>query len=206
VAEAGRALRAAQFRERAVWVAASTHEGEEEQVLDAHEIVRTRIPNALLLLVPRHPQRFAAVASLLRTRSKRFVSRSRGEAVADDTEVLLVDTLGELLMLYAAGDVAFVGGSLVPIGGHNLLEPAALDCPIVIGPHNFNAPDIAQAFLSSQAAVQVDNAQMLGETVVALMLDSARRNEMAARARELLGQNRGALSGLLGLIDERLGH
>lgn len=206
VAEAGRALRAAQFRERAVWVAASTHEGEEEQVLDAHEIVRTRIPNALLLLVPRHPQRFAAVASLLRTRSKRFVSRSRGEAVADDTEVLLVDTLGELLMLYAAGDVAFVGGSLVPIGGHNLLEPAALDCPIVIGPHNFNAPDIAQAFLSSQAAVQVDNAQMLGETVVALMLDSARRNEMAARARELVGQNRGALSGLLGLIDERLGH
>ncbi len=204
VARAGRELRAAQIGPRPVWLAASTHEGEEDQMLAAHEVVRARIPRALLLLVPRHPQRFTAVASLLSGRGVRYVARSRGESVSDTAEVLLVDTLGELQMLYAAADAAFVAGSFAPIGGHNLLEPAALGCPIVVGPHNFNAPDIAALFLSRGAAVQVENATALGATIAGLMADPSRREEMAKRAREILEQNRGALKGLLAMIDERL--
>lgn len=204
LAERGRAIRAQHFGDRPTWIAASTHEGEEERVLEAHALVRARAPNALLLLVPRHPQRFAAVAAILSARHVPYASRSRAESVVDDTEVLLVDTLGELLMLYAAADVAFVAGSLVPIGGHNLLEPAALSCPIVVGPHNFNSPEVAEMFLSRGAGVRVEDARGLGETIAELIGNPTRREEMAFRAREILQQNRGALSRLLDLIDERL--
>lgn len=201
VAMEGRSLRAAQFGARAVWIAASTHEGEEEQALIAHEFVRARVPGALILLVPRHPQRFQSVAALLRDRGVPYVSRSRGEAVTEATHVLLVDTLGELLMLYAAADVAFVAGSLVPIGGHSLLEPAALGCPIIVGPHNFNAPEIAQMFLSSGAALQVPDASALGEAIVRLIGDPSERDRMAAHAREILERNRGTLERLLEVIE-----
>jgi 3-deoxy-D-manno-octulosonic-acid transferase len=201
VAGAGRSLRAAQFGARAVWIAASTHEGEEEQALAAHEIVRARVASALLVLVPRHPQRFASVAALLNERSVRYVSRSRGGAVTEGTDVLFVDTLGELLMLYAAADVAFVAGSLVPIGGHSLLEPAAMGCPIVVGPHNFNAPEIAQMFLSSGAAWQVKDADALGEAVIRLLNDPDERRRMASQAYEILANNRGTLQRLIEIID-----
>jgi 3-deoxy-D-manno-octulosonic-acid transferase len=203
-AVAGRALRETHLVGRAIWVAASTHEGEEERVLRAHEIVRSSVPNALLLLVPRHPQRFAGVASLLSGGGVRFVSRSAGEAVAENTEVLLVDTLGELLMFYAAADVAFVGGSLVPIGGHTLLEPAALGCPIVTGPHNFNSPDIAQLFLANGAAIQIMDADSLGNAIVHLLANADERQHMATQARAILENNRGALARLLEVIDSLL--
>ena len=201
---AGLSLREAQFGTRAVWIAASTHEGEEEQALVAHEIVRRQLSNALLLLVPRHPQRFASVAALLTERGVAYVSRSRGQAVTDTTEVLLVDTMGELLMLYAAADAAFVAGSLAPIGGHSLLEPAAMECPILVGPHNFNAPDIAQRFVSSGAAIQVEDAEALGNEIVRLMNDPDERRRMTLGAREILEKNRGALARLVETVDELL--
>lgn len=204
VASEGRSLRAARFGGRAVWIAASTHEGEEEHALVAHDIVRAQVPGALLLLVPRHPQRFQSVAALLGDRGVPYVSRSRDEEVAEATHVLLVDTLGELLMLYAAADVAFVAGSLVPIGGHSLLEPAALGCPIIVGPHNFNAPEIAQMFLSSGAAVQVKDASALGAAVVRLLRDPSERDRMAAHARGILENNRGTLQRLLDVIERLL--
>jgi 3-deoxy-D-manno-octulosonic-acid transferase len=126
--EAGRDFRAAHAAARPVWVAASTHAGEEEAALAAHELVLAQSPDALLLLVPRHPDRFAAVAELLERRRVSFQRRSLGETPARNDTVFLVDSLGELPKFYAAADVAFVGGSLVPIGGHNLLEPAVLGC------------------------------------------------------------------------------
>ena len=120
--------------DRPVWVAGSTHADEEDVLIAAHRQLRARYAQALLVLVPRHPPRFAEVADSLRAQGVNFVTRSSGAATAGNTEVFLVDKLGELLAFYAAGDVAFVGGSLVPIGGHNLLEPAALGLPVLAGP------------------------------------------------------------------------
>jgi 3-deoxy-D-manno-octulosonic-acid transferase len=195
----------AELGSRPVWIAGSTHEREEDIVLDAHEHVRAARNDALLLLVPRHPNRFDAVKSWLRSRNVRFVTRSAREAIGADTAVLLVDTLGELLSFYAAAKVAFVGGSLVPIGGHNLLEPAALNRPIIVGPHNFNAADIAENFLKNGAAVQVESATELAAAVLDLLTSAAHRDEMIARAHAILQANRGALARVLALI-ERLLH
>ena len=203
VRRAGAHIRA-EFAHRPVWIAGSTHEREEDIVLDAHERVRSARSDALLVLVPRHPNRFDAVKSWLRARNVRFVSRSTREAVTADASVLLVDTLGELLSFYAAANVAFVGGSLVPVGGHNLLEPAALNRPIVVGPYTFNAADIAENFLASGAAVQVESATQLGSAVLDLLTNAARRDQMIARAHEILQANRGALARLLTLIEKLL--
>lgn len=194
----------AEFAHRPVWIAGSTHEREEDIVLDAHERLRAARNDALLLLVPRHPNRFDEVKAWLRARNVRFVARSTREAVAADTSVLLVDTLGELLSFYSAANVAFVGGSLVPVGGHNLLEPAALNRPVIVGPHTFNAADIAQMFLASGAAVQVESATELGAAVLDLLTNAARRDQMIARAHAILQANRGALARLLTLIEKLL--
>ena len=118
--------------------------------------------------------------------------------------MLLVDTLGELTLFYAAADVAFVGGSLVPIGGHNLLEPAALARPIVVGPHNFNAPDIAASMLGVGAAVQAASREEIADVVAALLEDPARREEMGARGARVVADNRGALERLMALLEKRL--
>ncbi len=203
VRRAGSHIRA-EFAHRPVWIAGSTHEREEDIVLDAHERVRAARNDALLLLVPRHPNRFDAVKSWLRGRNVRFVTRSARESVTADASVLLVDTLGELLSFYAAANVAFVGGSLVPVGGHNLLEPAALNRPIIVGPHTFNAADIAQMFLENGAAVQVESATELGSAVLDLLTNAARRDQMIARAHGILQANRGALARLLALSEELL--
>ncbi len=204
VQPAGQHLRATQFASRPVWIAASTHEGEEEAALNAHEHVRSRFPSALLILVPRHPQRFETVRSLLLSRKLPFVARSSAAPVTDEARVMLVDTLGELQMFYAAADVAFVAGSLVPIGGHSLLEPAALHCPIVIGPHNFNAPEIARLFLEADAAVQVQSAGDLSSAIITLLDDEPQRSRMTASAQAIVVRNRGALTRLLDLIEDLL--
>ncbi len=200
----GRALRLAQFADRPAWIAASTHEGEEEIALDAHDQICRRLSSTLLVLVPRHPQRFAAVKAMLESRRIAYAARSLEQPVNENTSVLLVDTLGELLMFYAAVDVAFVGGSLVPIGGHNLLEPAALALPILTGPHNFNAPDIAQLLFSQQAARQIDSRDALANQVESLLIDSDEREALGTRAKLIVEQNRGALHRLLTRIEERI--
>jgi len=196
----GRAVRETQFARRFVWVAGSTHEGEEQIVVAAHELLRTRIPEALLLLVPRHPQRFGTVRQWLESQSLAFAVRSSGVAVTARDTVLLVDTLGELLMFYAAADVAFVGGSLVPIGGHNLLEPAALSLPVLAGPNNNNARDIAELLFTQGAARQVSNANELSTALIELAGDAQRRQEMGARGARIVSANRGALAKVLALV------
>lgn len=199
--QAGEALRAAQFAGRLVWVAGSTHEGEEDQLLAAHRLVLAQRPDALLILVPRHPNRFDAVRSWLKSKQVAFAARSRGEAVTAATTVLFADTLGELMTFYAAADIAFVGGSLiVTVGGHNLLEPAVLERPILVGPHNANAPDIAQLLLDRGAARQVASAEQLAAAILELAADPAARAQMGARASAIVAENRGALDRVLQLI------
>jgi 3-deoxy-D-manno-octulosonic-acid transferase len=200
----GRELRAYHAAGRAVWVAGSTHAGEEQILLDAQRRVRRVHPDALLVLVPRHPPRFADVAEWLGKQGAAFVKVSDQVPAHADTWVLLVDSLGELLDFYAAGDVAFVGGSLVPVGGHNLLEPAALGLPILSGPQLFNSEDIAKLLIARGALQIVHDAAELAERLGALFADPQERARIGELARESIADNRGALKKLLGLIDPLL--
>jgi 3-deoxy-D-manno-octulosonic-acid transferase len=200
----GRVLRASFGAERPVWIAGSTHAGEEEQLIAAQKELEEQRPNAFLLLVPRHPDRFSAVADLLSRRQIRFARRSSGLAPDDATEVLLVDTVGELAALYAAADVAFVGGSLVPIGGHNLLEPAALGLPVLTGPHYSNSKDVAELLIQDGAARQVNDAHELAATLALLLADPRERRRIGAIGRRIVESNRGTVARLLDLIEPLL--
>jgi 3-deoxy-D-manno-octulosonic-acid transferase len=200
----GRALRAGCWDARPVWIAGSTHAGEEDIVLEAHAVLLGTVPDALLLLVPRHPQRFTAVADLLNRRGLRFERRSGGNPVPQDAQVLLVDTVGELMTLYAAADVAFVGGSLVPVGGHNLLEPAAVGVPVITGPHQSNARQVAELLLREDALIEVADSGELARQLEALFADPARRGQFAARAAHVVAANRGSLARLLELSESLL--
>ena len=204
VVPAGARLRRCLGADRPVWVAGSTHEGEEAAVLAAHRQLRGTHPGALLVLAPRHPARFEAVAAWLARERVAFARHSRGGACDAGTEVLLVDALGELLTCYAAADLAFVGGSLVEVGGHNLLEPAALARPILTGPHNFNGADTARALVAAGAALTVGDAAELGREAGALLGDQAARQRMGAAGAAFVAANRGALQRLLDLMEPLL--
>jgi 3-deoxy-D-manno-octulosonic-acid transferase len=205
--QAGRALRTAYVGTRPVWIAGSTHAGEEEQLLDAHALLLESIPNAVLLLVPRHSNRFAAVADLLARRGVRFARRSRvisGEEARQlpgDATVLLVDTVGELTTLYASADAAFVGGSLEAVGGHNLLEPAALGLPVLTGPSYFNGKEIAQLLLARGAALEVNSAQDLAATLQRLLAQPATLEQMGIIGKGIVAANRGSVARILALIE-----
>lgn len=193
---AGQALRAAwdATGKRPVWIAASTHQGEEELVLQAFEQIRCAVPNALLVLVPRHPQRFAEVYQQCVQQGWNVARRSASETVTLVTSVYLGDTMGELLLLFAAADVAFVGGSLVAVGGHNLLEPAALGKPCLTGSHYFNFTDITQQLQEHGGVIVVENPAQLATHVTALLQDPAHAWAMGQAALQVVEQNRGALA------------
>jgi 3-deoxy-D-manno-octulosonic-acid transferase len=196
----GAALRARHAAGRPTWVAGSTHAGEEETVI-AVQAALSGSPRPLLVLVPRHPGRFDEVAALLERRGLCYVRHSSGAACTAQTEVLLVDTLGELMQFYASADLAFVGGSLVPVGGHNLLEPAALGLATLTGPHNFNAQEIADMLIEAGAVQVVSDETALREGVEALLRDPTERARRGQIGREAVERNRGALARLLTLID-----
>jgi 3-deoxy-D-manno-octulosonic-acid transferase len=197
---AGREFRARCAPGRPVWIAGSTHEGEEEAVLAAHAIVRERHPSALLILVPRHPQRFEAVRALLRRRGLGFAQRSSGAEPAAPDPVFLVDTLGELQMFYAAADVAFVGGSLVPVGGHNLLEPAVLGMAMLSGPHTQNAQDVADLLAECGALRIVRSNEELAQRVADWFDDPVAARADGARGHAAVAQSRGAVNRLVEMI------
>ena len=197
----GARLRARYAAGRPVWVAGSTHAGEEPIVLDAHALLLAQQPQALLILAPRHPQRFTAAAASIRAHGFGCLQRSAGSA-AGDYQVLLLDTLGELSDFYAAADVAFVGGSLTPVGGHNLLEPAALGLPVLSGPANFNSPEVARALGRQGALTIVRDAAELAAALARLLADPDARMRQGAAGRAAIDANRGALERLLGLIDQ----
>ncbi len=185
---------------RPVWIAGSTHEGEEDVVLAAHEAVIARHPGALLVLVPRHPQRFEAVRALLRKRGVDFAQRSQGGIPAAGQPVFLLDTLGELQAFYAAADVAFVGGSLVPIGGHNLLEPAVLGLPMLSGPHTHNAQDIAELLQQCGALRIVRSREELAQRVMECFDDPERARAAGTQGRQAVAQSRGAVARLVEMV------
>ena len=186
--------------ERPIVVAASTHENEEELVLEAMQSVWSAKPDCLLILAPRHPERFALVGQMLEQQGIEYIMRTSNESCRASTRVLLLDTIGELRIYYAACDVAFVGGSLVPVGGHNLLEPAVLEKPIITGSHLFNSEDIAEMLVQSGAATIVDTPQELAETIIAFLADKHASEAAGFAGLTVVKQNRGALDRLLNLI------
>lgn len=201
--EKGRALRALFGSARKIWVAGSTREGEEVLLLDA--LQRSPLPaDALVVIVPRHPQRFDEVAKLLGRRGLRHVRRSDGQTVTDDITFVVGDSMGEMLAYYAAADVAFIGGSLLPLGGQNLIEPLAVGTPVVIGPSTFNFSEVAREAAACDAALQCADADAVVKCVSILLEDPNRRSLMSGNAAALLDAHRGATTRTVAWIVERM--
>jgi len=201
--------------DRPVWVATSTREGEEALVLDAFERQLALGPkNALLILVPRHLQRFDEVFAMA---SKRLRVQRRSQwagpaplsapssELPEETQVLLGDSMGELVAYYAVADLAFIGGSLVPTGGQNLIEAAASGTPVVIGPHTFNFTQATLDAIEAGAALRVDNPEQLGTTMAALLADSVKREQMGLAARQFADRDRGATARTVTALGPYLG-
>ena len=189
---------------RPVWLAASTHDGEEAQVLDAFKRIRADHPDLVLIIAPRHPERFDAVAELCRAAGWKLVRRTDGET-AFEADVFLLDTLGELKQFYGASDIAFVGGSLVPVGGHNVMEPAAVALPVLVGPHLHNFKAAADALLTAGGALLVHDAMDLAAACNGLLNDQEYRKHMGMQALAFVKAGQGALlrveALLSGLLD-----
>ena len=200
--ESGRLLRHRIGASRRVWIAASTHEGEEEMVLAALARVRKEVEGCRLVLVPRHVERAGRVVNLARRLG--FSVSLRTEGFDERAEVLLGDTMGELPVFYAASDLAFVGGSLVDVGGHNLLEPAGLGVPALAGPYMRNFADLAASLRAAGALEVVRDPGELATAVVELLRDPNRRHRMGEKGREFVLANRGARDRTMAVIDRML--
>lgn len=179
---------------RPVWIAASTHEGEDSQVLSAHTRVLARFPDALLILAARHPERFKETAALCRAFGFQTQTRSADGHPTDEAQCFVIDSMGELLQFYACADVAFVAGSLEPIGGHNVLEAAALGVPTVVGPHTFNFAEISAELIDAGACVRIADSEELGATVVRLLSHADIRAAMGRAALANVASRRGAVA------------
>ena len=185
---------------RPVFLAASTHRGEDEIILQSFGQIKQQIDNALLVLVPRHPERFNQVGELCTSAGFTLARRSAGDKV-EAADVLLGDTMGELMVFFGACDVAFVGGSLVATGGHNMIEPAAWGVPVLTGPHLFNFTEASQLLLAADGMLVCHDADDLAEQCIALLGNKGRRQEMGNAARLVAEANRGALDKLMSVID-----
>ena len=203
--EEAAALRRTWGLSRGIWIAASTHEGEEDQVFDAFEQVLDRLPGSLLVLVPRHPERFKEAAALARRRGFSPVMRSRRTADCSGAQVFIGDTMGELPLFYAAADVAFVGGTLVERGGHNMLEPAALGLPVLFGPSVFNFAEISRRLVEAGGAETVSDSASLGRAVIGYLSDADLRHTTGGKGRAFVESNRGAGHHVLAMISAYLG-
>jgi 3-deoxy-D-manno-octulosonic-acid transferase len=194
------------FSGRRVVVAGSTRRGEEEVVLEAFRGLRSQFPDSLLILAPRHLARLKDVESLLNQGGWRFVRRCRLEGAGADNslEVILLDTMGELLTFYSLSEVAFVGGSLVPVGGHDPLEPAAFAVPVLFGPHMQNAADSRDLLLKSGGAREVGGAEELRQALIELLSDEERRRKMGQSAQRVIDDNAGISSKMVEVLKSRL--
>ncbi len=199
--EAGNELRQEMGRSRLVWIAASTHEGEESQVLTVYSNLKKRFPSLLLFLVPRHPDRFNKVANLCLERKFNMIRRSQKQPLNDQVDVFLGDTMGEMPLFYAASDVAFVGGSFVPVGGHNLLEPAALGLPVLTGPQLFNFVAISDMLTHAKGATIVQDDKALEVELAKLLESTHLRTAQGNLAKKVVEDNKGALDKLVQMID-----
>lgn len=200
IGEQGQALRRSFSNDRLIWVAASTHAGEEEAILTAFVSVLRTFPQCLLILAPRHPERFEEVAGRCRNAGLSVVRRSARMLPGVGTRVFLLDSLGELLPYYASADVAFIGGSMVPAGGHNLLEPASLGLPLLTGPYTFNFSEVMEFLQGAGAVYVVDGAESLASRVIELLADANLRHAMGEEARRVCATHRGAAERVVNLI------
>jgi 3-deoxy-D-manno-octulosonic-acid transferase len=197
VSEAELARLAAQAAGRPLWLAASTHAGEEEAAAEAHRVLKQRWPDILTIIVPRHPARAGAIAAMLKRSGLTVARRSPAEPIDAGTEIYLGDTLGELGLFYRLAAVAFIGGSLAPMGGHNPLEAALLDCALLHGPDMSNCAGIARDLASAKAALTVHDGAGLGAAVAQLLGDPVERARLAAAALEVAANNRAVLDAVL---------
>lgn len=204
--ERASALREQWFGARPVWIAASTHAGEDEILLAAHRSLLLQEPNALLLLVPRHPERFAKVGELIAASNFNFQRRSdyQDGICASNTQVILGDTMGELLLLLGCADIAFVGGSLIEHGGHNTLEPAAWGLPVLSGPSDFNFAEISALLEAEGGLIKVACCDALAAELQRLFAGEDCAQQQGAAAKQVVDNNRGALQRLLAVIKQAL--
>lgn len=195
LAEQACLLRPSLGGERFIWIAGSTHEGEEDLLLSAHKKLREKNSTALFILVPRHPDRFDEVATLCEKKfaAKKILRRSQHAICTLETAVYLGDTMGELLLMYAVADVAFIGGSLIPKGGHNLVEPASLIKPMLTGPYLFNFNEMSELFISANVLIKISDVNSLAAQLIFLMEHPIERQQMGERAAKIVKANRGAL-------------
>lgn len=194
-------LAKADDKARIIWIAGSTREGEEKQLIEAYKSLKKVYPNLLLIIVPRHPERFDEVYKLCQDASLNIVRRTENPAmIKANIDVYLGDTLGELSILYAASDIAFVGGSLMPFGGQNILEPCALGVPVLFGPHMFNFEQISQLVVEADAGICVQSIQGLEVAISNLIQHPRERDEMSKQGLKLIEKNKGALEKVISLL------
>ncbi|EGR3003195.1 lipid IV(A) 3-deoxy-D-manno-octulosonic acid transferase [Vibrio parahaemolyticus] len=196
IREKSKKLRQAFGKSRPVWIAASTHKGEDEQVLIAHQQVLKSHPNALLILVPRHPERFDSINELCQKWGFETVRRTTHTSVTESTQVYLGDTMGEMLLLLGVSDVCFMGGSLVgdKVGGHNMLEPAALGIPTITGPSYFNFKEVAENLIALGALRQIQDKRELAHALTQIIQNPDTSKEMARNAEVFVKKNQGAIA------------
>jgi 3-deoxy-D-manno-octulosonic-acid transferase len=189
-------LRGELGEKRPIWIAASTHQGEDELILKAHKVVLKSVPEALLMIVPRHPERFSAVTALSKDNRLHTVSRTSKQRVTESTSVYIADTMGEMLTLIGAADICFMGGSLLgkKVGGHNLLEPAALAKPCLTGPSFYNFQLITEQLIESGGCIVCPTESDIADNVLKLFADKTAMQEMGASALAVVNKNRGALA------------
>jgi 3-deoxy-D-manno-octulosonic-acid transferase len=197
----GLRLKADLFSGRFVWLIASTHKDEEAIFLEIYKELKQQIPEMLLVIVPRHPERFGEVKKLCEQRRLVVVMRTSGEA-CHHADVYLADTMGELKMLYAASDATFVGGSMVSAGGHNILEALAVGTPVLFGPYMANFKEIAQGVLRHDAAIQCQNKNEIISAIVELYADAACRQSFAEKGRVFVRQNQGAIVRIVDILNQ----
>jgi len=200
------ALRIKLGENRPVWIAASTHRGEDGQLLEAHKILLKEHPNLLLVLVPRHPERFSSVTELTQKYNFNVVTRSSHQNISPETQVYIGDTMGEMLTLIGASDVCFMAGSLLgrKVGGHNVLEPAALGIPIVTGPSYFNFKEITEQLIKINVCKVAYNKQEIVQHVTSLLSNAHLREQASINAKYYLKQNQGAVSKTISFLDTKL--
>ncbi len=200
--EAGKKLRQ-QMADRPVWIASSTHEGEDELLLAVHREILKQLPEALMILVPRHPERFQSVLDAIKKYGFTVTRRTEKQPITPNTEVFLGDTMGEMMTLLSASDVCFMGGSLLgnKVGGHNLLEPAALGIPMITGPSYFNFKDITEQLNQLGACDIIDNTATASTTILALMKEPSHRAQIGEVAKSFVQSNKGAIERTLSALN-----
>jgi len=195
-------LKADLFAGRFVWLIASTHKDEEAIFVKIYKEIKRKIPELLLVIVPRHPERFGEVKKLCEQNQLAVVMRTSGGICRQCDDVYLVDTMGELKMVYAAADIAFVGGSMVPVGGHNILEAAAVGTPVLFGPYMANFKEIAEGVLRQDAAIQCRDESEIIKAVNALYADLAYRQSLADKGKKFVRRNQGAVTRIFDLLSQ----